>query len=135
MVYLLETEISNTKQIRKSLRGIYGLGKKNTKLICNKLGLAKNVNISELSRFQVNKITEHIETFKIPVTSNLKKTQSLATKNLINIKTVRGLRRLRGLPVRGQRTHTNAKNARFNYQYEINIQIKQTCFRDVFKIS
>lgn len=112
MVYLLETEISNTKKIRKSLRSIYGLGKTQTTSICNKLGLAKNVNVSDLSRFQINKLIHYVENCKTPVTSNLKKTKSLAKKHLINIKSLRGLRRLRGLPVRGQRTHTNAKNAR-----------------------
>lgn len=112
MVYILETEISNTKKIRKSLIGIYGLGKNNSKLICKQLGLAKNVCISDLSRFHINKLIQHIDNSKTPVTSNLKKIKSLSKKKLVDIKSIRGLRRLRGLPVRGQRTHTNARNAR-----------------------
>lgn len=82
MVYILETEISNIKKIRKSLIGIYGLGKNNSKLICKQLGLAKNVCISDLSRFHINKLIQHIDNSKTPVTSNLKKNQKFIEKKI-----------------------------------------------------
>jgi len=108
----METEISNTKNIRKSLEDIYGLGKKRSNLICNRLGLASGFKTSQLSQSQVRDIVKIIEKSNLAVTADLKKLQIMASKTLVSMKSVRGLRRLRGLPVRGQRTHTNAKNCR-----------------------
>lgn len=112
MIYVLETEISNTKNIRESLSEIYGLGKKRSNLICDRLGLSANLKTSHLSQTQVNAIGKEIEKSQLLVTGNLKKLRILLSKSLVSIKSLRGLRRLRGLPVRGQRTHTNAKNSR-----------------------
>jgi small subunit ribosomal protein S13 len=53
-----------------------------------------------------------IDSLDLTLNNELKKLKSLTLKNLIQIKSYRGLRRVRGLPVRGQRTHTNAKSAR-----------------------
>ncbi len=112
MVYIMETEISNTRNVRKSLEEIYGLGKKRSNLICNKLGIAPSFKTSQLSQSQVNGIMKSLESSEFILTSDLRKSQIIASKNLIRIKSIKGLRRLRGLPVRGQRTHTNAKNCR-----------------------
>ena len=49
---------------------------------------------------------------ELKITSELKKSQVFALKKLVDIKSYRGLRKIRGLPVRGQRTHTNAKTAK-----------------------
>ena len=61
---------------------------------------------------QINKLIKSIERSDLVITSELKKLQSLFLKNLVNIKSYRGLRKIQGLPVRGQRTHTNAKTAK-----------------------
>ena len=55
------------------------------------------------------KLTKSIEKSKLILTNELKKFQSLSLRTLIDIKSYKGLRRLKGLPVRGQRTHTNGK--------------------------
>lgn len=112
MVYIMETEISNTKNLRKSLEDIYGLGKNRSNLICNRLGLASGFKTSQLSPSQIRDIVKIVDESKLVVTADLKKLQIMASKTLVSIKSVKGLRRLRGLPVRGQRTHTNAKNCR-----------------------
>lgn len=58
-----------------------------------------------------------VESLNLSLNNELKKLKSIALKKLVNIKSYRGLRRVRGLPVRGQRTHTNAKSAKKNKRF------------------
>ena len=60
------------------------------------------------------KLIKTIENTNLKVTGELKKLQIFTLKNLIDIKCYKGLRRIKGFPVRGQRTHTNARTARSN---------------------
>jgi small subunit ribosomal protein S13 len=112
MIYIFETEIPNTKTVMFSLQKIYGLGKYQTNTLCNRLGFAKNLKISKLSGDQIIKLVKTIENTDLVITSELKKLQIFTLKTLLATKTYRGLRRIKGLPVRGQRTHTNAKTAK-----------------------
>lgn len=112
MIYIFETEILNNKPLTISLRKIYGLGKKNSSLICRQLGFAQNITPLQMSNDQIAKIIKLIEKSSFTITNDLKKTQSISLRNLIDIKSYRGLRRISGLPVRGQRTHTNSKTAK-----------------------
>ena len=112
MVYFLDTEIPNTKNLKKSLKSVFGLGKKKIDLICKQLGIAKNLKTSDLSTRQLMNLSKNVIESNIPITNNLKKKTTLDIQNLINIKSSRGLRKIKGLPVRGQRTHTNAKNSK-----------------------
>ena len=112
MIYVLETEIADSTKLRKSLKNIYGLGKKRSNLICKKLGIAENLQTSQLINKQIYVLTQYIENSKILLSNNLKKENNLNFQRLVNIKSYRGLRKLKKLPVRGQRTHTNAKIAK-----------------------
>jgi small subunit ribosomal protein S13 len=112
MIYLLESELPENKSVYFALTHIYGIGKANSFLICRKLGFSANLKVKNLSKDQVNKLMKTIETLNIELASDLKKAESLITKTLISIRSYRGLRKKQGLPVRGQRTHTNAKTAR-----------------------
>lgn len=112
MIYIFETEILNNKPIYFSLQKIYGIGKKQSSLICKQLGFSYNLKTSDLSNDQLIKLTKSIEKSKLIITNELKKFQSLSLRTLIDIKSYKGLRRLKGLPVRGQRTHTNGKTAK-----------------------
>jgi len=114
MLYIFETEISNNKTIYFSLKKIYGLGNYQINLIGKKLGFANNLKTRNLTSDQVIKLIKTIESSHLKITGELKKLQIFTLKNLIDIKCYKGLRRIKGLPVRGQRTHTNAKTARFN---------------------
>lgn len=113
MIYIFETEILNSKSVEFSLQKIYGLGKLKTKLICRQLGLNKNFKIADLTNDQQIRLVKTIENSNFIIASDLKKFQISNLRQLIDIKAYRGLRRLKGLPVRGQRTHTNARTARF----------------------
>jgi small subunit ribosomal protein S13 len=112
MIYIFETEILNNKPLRISLQKIYGLGKKNSSLICKQLGFAQNITPLQLSNEQIAKIIKFVEKSNLVITNDLRKIQSISLRNLVDIKSYRGLRRISGLPVRGQRTHTNSKTAK-----------------------
>ncbi len=111
MIYILETELPENKSIYLSLTKVFGIGKFHSSLICKKIGLSHNCKLSELTSNQIVKILKLIENSNLVINSNLKKHKIMLIKKLIQIKTYKGIRRLRGLPVRGQRTHTNAKTA------------------------
>jgi small subunit ribosomal protein S13 len=112
MIYLFESELPENKSVYFALTHIYGIGKANSFLICRKLGFSANLKVKNLSKDQIIKLIKTIETLNIELASDLKKTESLITKTLVSIRSYRGLRKKQGLPVRGQRTHTNAKTAR-----------------------
>lgn len=80
-------------------------------LICKKLGLSANCKLSQLIPDQHVKLIKLIENSNLLINNNLKKSKIMVAKKLIQIKSYKGIRKLRGLPVRGQRTHTNARTA------------------------
>ena len=112
MVYLIELELPKNKPIFLSLTFIYGIGKKTSLKICKKLGFAKNFTSKMLLPHQTFKLTKEVKLLSKNISKSLRKSKSLSFKKLVSIKSVRGLRRSRGLPVRGQRTHSNARTAR-----------------------
>ena len=84
-------------------------------LVCKKLGLAYNCKLNKLTPDQIVNLIKFIENSNLLITNNLKKSKILIAKKLVQIKAYKGIRKLRGLPVRGQRTHTNGKTAsKFN---------------------
>lgn len=117
MLYLLETNLPESKSVFFALTRVYGIGRNTASFICKKLGFSINLKIKDLTQDQVLELLNFINSLNILLNNELKKFKSLTLKNLISIKSYRGLRRVRGLPVRGQRTHTNAKSARKNRRY------------------
>jgi small subunit ribosomal protein S13 len=112
MIYLLETELPKNKSLFFALTKIYGIGKTQANIISKRLGFSLNCKITDLSTDQISDLIKLIENSDLIVSNDLKKLQSLFLKKLINIKAYKGIRRISGLPVRGQRTHTNAKTSR-----------------------
>ena len=112
MLYLLETNLPENKSVFFALTRIYGIGNDTASRICKKLGFSINLKIKDLTQEQILEMLQIIDSLDLVLNNELKKLRSLNLKNLIQIKSYRGLRRVRGLPVRGQRTHTNAKSAR-----------------------
>jgi len=117
MLYILETKLSESKSVYIALTSIYGIGKSTSLKICKKLGFSLNFKIKNLTEEQTLEILKLIEYLNLTTNNELKQLKSQTLKNLIEIKCYRGLRRNKGLPVRGQRTHTNAKSARKNKNY------------------
>ena len=112
MLYLLETKISDKKPVLFALTQIYGINKTSASTICKKLGFSLNLKVKELTQKQIQDLLIVIESSNLLLNNELKLFKSQTLKTLISIKSYRGLRRVRKLPVRGQRTHTNAKSAK-----------------------
>lgn len=112
MLYLLETNLPENKPVVFALTNIYGIGKHSASQICKKLGFSINLKIKDLTQEQSLEIVRSIDFLDLTLNNELRKFRSLTLKNLVRIKSYRGLRQVRGLPVRGQRTHTNAKSAK-----------------------
>ena len=112
MIYLLETKLPENKSVFIALTYIYGIGNQTSMFICKKLGFSSNLKVKNLNEEQVVELQKIIEVLNLITNNELKQLKAQTLKNLIDIKSYKGLRRLRGLPVRGQRTHTNAKSAR-----------------------
>lgn len=115
MIYFLETNLQKTKSVKYSLNQIFGINVSLSNNLCKKLGFSNNLKISDLSEDQLKSITKLIELSNLKINSDLKNYNRILLNNLISIKTYRGLRRLAKLPVRGQRTHTNAKTCKKIY--------------------
>lgn len=112
MVYIFESELPKNKSILFALINIFGIGKLNSFLFCKKLGFSQNLKIKDLSQKQITKLIKNIESSSLILANDLKKERLLKLKKLLLIKSYKGLRRNQGLPIRGQRTHTNARTSR-----------------------
>ena len=116
MIYLFESELPKNKQFALALVNIYGIGKVKASVICKKLGFSTNLIVKHLSKEQLSKLVKSLEFLNTPIAGDLLKSRILLAKKLVSIKSYKGLRRYQGLPVRGQRTHTNAKTARKKFR-------------------
>jgi small subunit ribosomal protein S13 len=112
-MYLLDTKIKDNEIMTVGLTMIYGIGLKISSKICKKLGVSRNLRINQLPKNQRVLLSKMLDKdLKLKVSNELRKVQSFRSQRLLTIKCYRGLRKIKGLPVRGQRTHTNAKTAR-----------------------
>jgi small subunit ribosomal protein S13 len=117
MLYLLETKLPENKSVHLALTNVYGIGQNTAFIICKKLGFSINLKIKDLTQEQIGEILQLIDSSNLTLNNELKKVKSLSLKKLVSIKSYKGLRRVRGLPVRGQRTHTNAKSSKKNKRF------------------
>jgi len=99
--------IPDQKHTVIALTSIYGIGKTRSQKICESAGIAEHVKISELSEEQIDTLRDAVA--KFVVEGDLRREVTLSIKRLMDLGTYRGLRHRRGLPVRGQRTKTNAR--------------------------
>ena len=97
------------KRVDIALTSIYGIGRTKSVLIVEKSGIDANKKAGELSGDEVNTIRKVIDTEGVLVEGDLRREVSLNIKRLVDLGNYRGLRHRRGLPVRGQRTKTNAR--------------------------
>ncbi|UOF93634.1 MAG: 30S ribosomal protein S13 [Bordetella sp.] len=86
---------------------IFGIGRTRARKICEAAEVPFHKKIKELTDSELEKIRENIDTFLVE--GNLRREVQLSVKRLIDLGTYRGMRHKRGLPVRGQRTRTNAR--------------------------
>jgi len=100
--------IPTNKRVEIALRYIHGIGPSNAKDICKKVGIASNRRVSDLTENEVIQIRETIDHDYI-VEGDLRREVAMNIKRLMDLGCYRGLRHRKGMPVRGQRTHTNAR--------------------------
>ena len=108
MARIAGVDLPRTKRVEVGLTYIYGIGQKRSTDILASAGGSGDVRVKDLSEDDVRKISRVIEE-EGRVEGDLRKEISLSIKRLMEIGCYRGMRHRRNLPVRGQRTHTNAR--------------------------
>ena len=108
MARIAGVNVPTNKRLEIALRYIYGIGPKFSKDICTSVNVDNKKRVSELNEDEVIKIREFIEKNYL-VEGDLRREVSSRIKRLTDLGCYRGLRHRKGLPVRGQRTHTNAR--------------------------
>ncbi len=108
MARIAGVNIPTNKRVLISLRYIYGIGPSNAVDICTKLSIPDDRRVNQLSDDEVLKLRELIDR-DYRVEGDLRREVAMNIKRLMDLGCYRGLRHRRGLPVHGQRTHTNAR--------------------------
>ncbi len=108
MARIAGVDLPRNKRVVIGLTSIFGIGVSTSKKILGKLGISEDTKVSQLTDDQVNQIRNEISS-EIKVEGALKSEVQMNIKRLMDIGTYRGKRHRRGLPVRGQRTRTNAR--------------------------
>ena len=99
--------IPNHQHAEIALTAIYGIGRSRARTICAAAGVNSSTKIKDLSDAEMDKLREHVA--KYPTEGDLRREVSMNIKRLMDLGTWRGKRHRSGLPVRGQRTRTNAR--------------------------
>tara|TARA_Y100000590_G_scaffold342688_1_gene391369 strand:- start:3035 stop:3403 length:369 start_codon:yes stop_codon:yes gene_type:complete len=100
--------IPTNKRVEIALTSIHGIGPAKAKQICNKVNIDQEKRVNQLSDAEVIQIREAIDNDYL-VEGDLRREVAMNIKGMMDLGCYRGLRHRRGLPVRGQRTHTNAR--------------------------
>ena len=108
MARIAGVNIPTNKRVHIALTYIHGIGDTTAKGICEATGIDTTRRVNELSDGEVLSIREYIDA-NLMVEGDLRREKQLNVKRLMDLGCYRGLRHRRGLPVRGQRTHTNAR--------------------------
>ena len=108
MARIAGVNIPTAKRVEIALRYIHGIGPSKAKEICTKVGIEPARRVNQLTDGEVLKIRETIDA-DYTVEGDLRREVAMNIKRLMDLGCYRGLRHRRGLPVRGQRTHTNAR--------------------------
>ena len=108
MARIAGVNIPTNKRVVIALRYIYGIGPANAAVICKQVGIPAEKRVSQLTDDEVLRIREMIDR-DYEVEGDLRRGIAMNIKRLMDMASYRGLRHRKGLPVRGQRTHTNAR--------------------------
>ena len=108
MARISGVNLPTNKRVKVALTYIYGIGSTISNEICKAVGISDEKRVNKLTDEEVLKIREYIES-KYKVEGDLRSEASLNIKRLTDLGTYRGLRHRKKLPVRAQRTHTNAR--------------------------
>src|SRR5699024_7054965 len=107
MARIAGIDIPRDKRVVISLTYIYGIGKSTAQKILKEVGVSEDTRVSDLTEEELNNIRREVN--NVTIEGDLRREHSLNIKRLIEIGSYRGMRHRRGLPVRGQKTKTNAR--------------------------
>ena len=107
MARIAGVDIPRDKRVVISLTYIYGIGKPTAQEILKKVGINENTRVKDLTEDEIGTIRKEIESIKVE--GDLRREVALNIKRLMEIGSYRGIRHRKGLPVRGQKTKTNAR--------------------------
>jgi small subunit ribosomal protein S13 len=108
MARIAGVDIPREKRLEVSLTYIYGIGSTTARQMCDALGLDPNTKVSNLTEDEVNQIRQYVDQ-NLTIEGDLRRDVQNDIKRKIEIGCLQGVRHRKGLPVRGQRTHTNAR--------------------------
>lgn len=109
MPRIFGVDIPNNKRVEFALQYIYGIGPTRAKMICAECQIPESMRANELNEELINKIMNSVSKHQFRLEGDLRREIMGNMKRLVAIKSYRGLRHAKGLPVRGQRTSTNAR--------------------------
>jgi small subunit ribosomal protein S13 len=107
MARIAGVNIPNHKHAEIALTAIYGIGRTRSRIICEQAGVSPSTKIKDLTEDQVDRLRDGVA--KFAVEGDLRREVTMNIKRLMDLACYRGVRHRRGLPVRGQRTRTNAR--------------------------
>lgn len=108
MARIAGVDLPRNKRIEVALTYIYGIGRPTSRQILSKLGLSLDTKTDQMPEDELVKLRDHIEK-NLTVEGELRRFVTMNIKRLMDLGVYRGIRHRKGLPVRGQRTHTNAR--------------------------
>jgi small subunit ribosomal protein S13 len=108
MARVAGVDIPREKRLEISLTYVFGIGRPTAQKICDELGLDRDTRVRDLTEEEVNRIRVYVDA-NLTVEGDLRRDVQQDIKRKIEIGSYQGVRHRKGLPVRGQRTHTNAR--------------------------
>ncbi len=109
MARIAGVDLPREKRVEIGLTYIYGIGRVVSNRLLNEAGVSPDTRVKDLTDDEVARIQKAIETLEVPVEGDLRREVALNIKRLQEIGCYRGIRHRKGLPVRGQKTKTNAR--------------------------
>ena len=107
MARIAGVNIPNHQHSEIALTAIFGIGRSRAQKICDAVGVARSTKVKDLTEAEMDRLRDQVG--KFTVEGDLRREVTMSIKRLMDLGCYRGLRHRRGLPVRGQRTHTNAR--------------------------
>ncbi|MCL1825032.1 MAG: 30S ribosomal protein S13 [Betaproteobacteria bacterium] len=107
MARIAGVNVPNHKHAEIALTAIYGIGRSRAQKICDAAGIVRSVKVKDLTESDMEKLREEVSRFMVE--GDLRREVTMNVKRLMDLGCYRGVRHRRGLPVRGQRTRTNAR--------------------------
>jgi small subunit ribosomal protein S13 len=108
MARIAGVDIPREKRLEISLTYIFGVGRSTSQLVCDQTGLSRDTRVRDLTEEEIAKLRSFIDA-NVKVEGDLRREVAANIKRKMEIGTYQGIRHRRGLPVRGQRTRTNAR--------------------------